>query len=119
MPWKMFSAHSITLMTAAKSAFASRREDSIVVTTPTVDELTELENAARSLEAAQAPDRAAHLHSLRDKIGTSLRDTDRRVLSRNVEDQSGPRPSPVRSARAQCLIRPFFQHCARPCWTNV
>ena len=86
------------------------------VTTPTIDELTELENAARSLEAAQAPDRAAHLHSLRDKIGASLRDADRRVLSRNVEDQIraeafacqvGPRPMSdpsVLSALRQALL---------------
>ena len=86
------------------------------MTTPTIDELTELENAARSLEAAQAPDRAAHLHSLRDKIGASLRDADRRVLSRNVEDQIraeafacqvGPRPMSdpsVLSALRQALL---------------
>jgi predicted DNA-binding transcriptional regulator YafY len=86
------------------------------VTTPTIDELTELENAARALEAAQAPDRAAHLHSLRDKIGATLRDADRRVLSRNVEDQIraetfacqvGPRPmadSSVLSALRQALL---------------
>jgi predicted DNA-binding transcriptional regulator YafY len=57
------------------------------VTTPTIDELTELENAARALETAQAPDRAAHLRSLRDKIGASLRTDERRVLSLNVEEQ--------------------------------
>jgi predicted DNA-binding transcriptional regulator YafY len=86
------------------------------VTTPTIDELTELENAARALEAAQAPDRAAHLHSLRDKIGASLRDADRRVLNRNVEDQIraetfacqvGPRPMSdpsVLSALRQALL---------------
>ena len=71
------------------------------VRTPTIDELTELENAARALETAQAPDRAAHLRSLRDKIGASLRNDERRILSLNVEDQLraeafacqvGPRP---------------------------
>lgn len=70
-------------------------------TAPTVEELTEIDNAARALEAAQAPERAAHLHSLRDKIGASLRDGDRRRLHMNVEDQLraetfacqvGPRP---------------------------
>jgi len=92
------------------------------VTTPTLDELTELENAARALETAQAPDRAAHLHSLRDKIGASLRDDDRRILSRNVEDQIraeafacqvGPRPmsdpavlASLREALlAECVVR--------------
>ena len=69
------------------------------VTTPTIDELTELENAARALEAAQAPDRAAQLHSLRDKIETSLRDDDRRVLSRNVEDQ-------IRAETFACQVGP-------------
>ncbi|MDI9849513.1 WYL domain-containing protein [Rhodoblastus sp. 17X3] len=70
-------------------------------TIPTVAELTELENAARALEASQAPDRAKYLHSLRAKIGASLREDDRRKLSRNVADQLcfetlacqvGPRP---------------------------
>jgi predicted DNA-binding transcriptional regulator YafY len=69
------------------------------VTTPTIDELTELESAARALEATQAPDRAAHLHSLRDKIGASLRDADRRVLSRNVEDQ-------IRAETFACQVGP-------------
>ena len=75
------------------------------VTTPTIDELTELENAARALEAAQAPDRAAHLHSLRDKIGASLRDADRRFSASMSRTRSGPRPSPVRSAPGH--VRPF------------
>ena len=69
------------------------------VRTPTIDELTELENAARALEAGQAPDRAAHLHSLRDKIGASLRDEDRRVLSLNVEDQ-------IRAEAFACQVGP-------------
>jgi predicted DNA-binding transcriptional regulator YafY len=69
------------------------------VTTPTIDELTELENAARALEAAQAPDRASHLHSLRDKIGASLRDDDRRILSLNVEDQ-------IRAETFACQVGP-------------
>ncbi len=70
-------------------------------TAPTVEELTELDDAARALESAQAPERAAHLRSLRDKISVSLRDSDRRRLHMNVEDQLraetfarqvGPRP---------------------------
>ncbi len=85
-------------------------------TIPTIDELTELENAARALEAVQAPERAAHLHSLRDKIGASLRDEDRRRLSLNVEDQIraeafacqvGPRPTSdpsVLSALREALL---------------
>lgn len=69
------------------------------VRTPTLDELTELENAARALETGRAPDRAAHLHSLRDKIGASLRDEDRRRLSLNVEDQ-------IRAEALACQVGP-------------
>ncbi|MGO8739745.1 helix-turn-helix transcriptional regulator [Rhodoblastus sp.] len=68
---------------------------------PTVDEMTELENAARKLEAAHDTDRAEKLRTLRDKIETSLRDNDRRKLGVDVEAavraetfacQVGPRP---------------------------
>ncbi len=69
------------------------------VKTPTIDELTELENAARALENGRAPDRAAHLHSLRDKIGASLRDEDRRRLTLNVEDQ-------IRAEALACQVGP-------------
>ncbi len=69
------------------------------VRTPTLDELTELENAARALETAQAPERAAHLHSLRDKIGASLRDKDHRRLSLDVEDQ-------IRAEALACQVGP-------------
>ncbi|MBV1700608.1 MAG: WYL domain-containing protein [Hyphomicrobiales bacterium] len=70
-------------------------------TVPTAEELLELENAARALDTSQASDRAAQLRSLRDKIGASLREADRRRLTRNTADQLcaealackvGPRP---------------------------
>ncbi len=85
-------------------------------TIPTADELLELENAARALETAQAPERAAQLRSLRDKIGASLREEDRRRLTRNTADQLcaealacqvGPRPLPdpsVLSALRKALL---------------
>jgi predicted DNA-binding transcriptional regulator YafY len=69
------------------------------VTTPTIDELTELQNAARVLEASRDPNRAAYLHSLRDKIVASLRDHDRRILSLNVEGQ-------VRAEAFACQVGP-------------
>ncbi len=68
---------------------------------PTAEELTELENAARALEATGAASRAASLRTLRQKIGASLREADRRRLSVDVEAQLraeafacavGPRP---------------------------
>ena len=70
-------------------------------TIPTVDEITELENAARKLEAAHDTSRAEKLRTLRDKIETSMRDNDRRTLGVDVEAavraeafacQVGPRP---------------------------
>lgn len=70
-------------------------------TIPTVDEMTELENAARKLESAHDIDRAEKLRTLRDKIETSLRDHERRKLGVDVEAavkaeifacQVGPRP---------------------------
>ena len=68
---------------------------------PTAEELAELENAARVLEAAGNDSRAAALRSLRAKIGASLREADRRRLSVDVEAKLraeafacpvGPRP---------------------------
>ena len=68
---------------------------------PTAEELTELENAARVLEAAGDDSRAAALRSLRAKIGAALREADRRRLSVDVEAKLraeafacpvGPRP---------------------------
>src|SRR5271165_4593501 len=68
---------------------------------PTAEELTELENAARALEAAGNEARAKILRSLGRKIGASLREADRRRLSVDVEAQLraeafacavGPRP---------------------------
>lgn len=68
---------------------------------PTAEELTELENAARALEAAGNAARAKSLRTLRQKIGASLREADRRRLSVDVEAQLraeafacavGPRP---------------------------
>ena len=70
-------------------------------TIPTVDEMTELENAARKLEAVQDTARAEKLRTLRDKIETSMRDRDRRMLGVDVAAavqaeafacQVGPRP---------------------------
>ncbi len=82
-----------------KRFFIASRGLDRFVRTPTIDELTELENAARALEASQAPDRAAHLHSLRAKIGASLRGDERRRLSRNVEDQ-------IRAEAFACQVGP-------------
>lgn len=71
------------------------------VTTPTADELAELENAARALDARD-PDRAHHLRTLGDKVRASLRENERRRLTLDVEDQLrfetlacrvGPRPT--------------------------
>ena len=68
---------------------------------PTAEELAELENAARALEAAGNKSRAASLRSLSAKIGASLREADRRRLGVDVEAQLraetlarqvGPRP---------------------------
>jgi predicted DNA-binding transcriptional regulator YafY len=68
---------------------------------PTAEELTELENAARALDAAGNASRAASLRTLRLKIGASLREADRRRLGVDVEAQLraeafacavGPRP---------------------------
>ena len=68
---------------------------------PTTVELTELENAARACEARRDKGRAAILRSLDQKIRASLRETDRRRLGIDVEDQLraealarqvGPRP---------------------------
>jgi len=68
---------------------------------PTAEELVELENAARALEAAGSESRAATLRSLGTKIGASLREADRRRLGVDVEAQLraeafacqvGPRP---------------------------
>ena len=102
---RKFSANSNPDDGRKKRFFIAARGLDRFVTTPTIDELTELENAARALEASQAPDRAAHLHSLRDKIGASLRDDDRRVLSRNVEDQ-------IRAETIACQVgpRPMSDH---------
>lgn len=85
-------------------------------TIPTVDEMTELENAARKLEAAHDMSRAAKLRTLRDKIETTMRDNDRRALGVDVEAavqaeafacQVGPRPladPSVLSALRQALL---------------
>jgi len=54
---------------------------------PTADELAELENAARALEATGNESRAATLRSLGMKIGASLREADRRRLGVDVEAQ--------------------------------
>ena len=68
---------------------------------PTAEELTELEDAARALEAAGNDSRAKTLRSLGLKIRASLREADRRRLSVDVEAQLraeafacavGPRP---------------------------
>ncbi len=67
---------------------------------PSAEELAELENAARALEARE-PERAKLLRALGAKIGAALRESDRRRLSVDVEAQLaaealafrvGPRP---------------------------
>ncbi len=67
---------------------------------PSAEELAELENAARALEARE-PGRAELLRSLGAKVGAALREADRRRLSVDVEAQLaaeafacrvGPRP---------------------------
>ena len=68
-------------------------------TIPTVDEMTELENAARKLEAAHDMTRAEKLRTLRDKIETSLRDNDRRTLGVDVE-------AAVRAEAFACQVGP-------------
>jgi predicted DNA-binding transcriptional regulator YafY len=69
---------------------------------PTAEELTELENAARALQASGARERATLLRALGLKIRASLRERDRRKLSVDVEAQLraeafacavGPRPA--------------------------
>ena len=82
-----------------KRFFIAARGLDRFVRTPTIDELTELENAARALETGRAPERAAHLHTLRDKIAASLRNEDRRRLSLNVEDQ-------IRAEALACQVGP-------------
>jgi|SRR5271165_4724448 len=66
---------------------------------PTAEELTELENAARALEAAGNEARAKILRSLGRKIGASLREADRRRLSVDVEAQ-------LRAEAFACLVGP-------------
>ena len=61
--------------------------------------MTELENAARALEAAGADSRAASLRALRQKIGASLREADRRRLSVDVEAQ-------LRAEAFACMVGP-------------
>lgn len=70
------------------------------VTSPTTDELAELETAARAL-APREPGRATRLRSLGEKVRASLREGERRRLTLDVEDQLrvealacrvGPRP---------------------------
>lgn len=68
------------------------------ITTPVTVELTELENAARSL-STRAPTRAAHLRSLGEKIRASLRHSDRLRLSVDVEGQ-------VRGEAFACQVGP-------------
>lgn len=69
---------------------------------PTAEELTELENAVRALDASGARERVTLLRTLATKIRASLREGDRRRLSVDVEAQLraeafacivGPRPS--------------------------
>jgi len=68
-------------------------------TSPTAEELTELENAARALEAGGNASRAASLRTLRQKIGASLREADRRRLSVDVEAQ-------LRAEALACAVGP-------------
>ena len=66
---------------------------------PTAEELTELENAARALEAAGNVGRAVSLRTLRQKIGASLREADRRRLAVDVEAQ-------LRAEALACTVGP-------------
>ena len=83
---------------------------------PTAEELAELENAARALEAAGNTSRAASLRTLRKKIGASLREADRRRLAVDVEAQLRAEAFACRSGRARSPIRPCWRGCARRCW---
>ena len=81
---------------------------------PTAEELAELENAARVLEAAGNDSRAAALRSLRAKIGASLREADRRSpfrRRRGTASRRGLRLS--RSARARSPTPPSSDAAAR------
>jgi predicted DNA-binding transcriptional regulator YafY len=101
---------------------------------PTAEELTELENAARALEAAGNESRAATLRSLSHKIGASLREADRRRLGVDVKAQLraeafacqvGPRPfaDPAVLARlreallAGLMVK--FDYGSPPRWRKV
>jgi predicted DNA-binding transcriptional regulator YafY len=101
---------------------------------PTAEELTELENAARALEAAGNASRAVSLRTLRLKIGASLREADRRRLGVNVEAQLhaeafacqvGPRPlaDPVLLARLRAALLAGlmlkFDYGSPPRWRKV
>ena len=101
---------------------------------PTAEELTELENAARALEAAGNASRAASLRSLRQKIGASLREADRRRLAVDVEAQLraeafacqvGPRPLADPAVLARCARRCLpgvmvkFDYGSPPRWRKV
>jgi|HubBroStandDraft_1064217.scaffolds.fasta_scaffold36980_2 predicted DNA-binding transcriptional regulator YafY len=101
---------------------------------PTAEELAELENAARALEAAGNKSRAASLRSLNAKIGASLREADRRRLGVDVEAQLraetlarqvGPRPladpavlARLREALLQGLMVKF-DYGRPPRWRKV
>ena len=101
---------------------------------PTAEELTELEDAARALEAAGNESRAKILRSLAMKIGASLREADRRRLSVDVEAKLraeafacavGPRPladaavlTRLREALlAGCMVK--FDYENPPRWRKV
>jgi predicted DNA-binding transcriptional regulator YafY len=101
---------------------------------PTTQELAELENAARVLEAAGNQSRAAILRSLRAKIGAALREADRRRLSVDVEAQlraeafacavgPGPLADPAVLTRlreallAGCMVK--FDYGTPPRWRKV